>query len=568
MADYGLPQYGLEFDPKADLEKFRFWIFNNSITGDGWTPMFAWVWNADFCGHGTQKGTNFLHVPNSKGLDWRLKDGGSYMRNLAVMDPEEREKRRKVYREKIRPFIEDIDKVWEEGGYKNKLFAAYERIQAVDMKKLDDVELMKFFEDEIQPMNRMMGEFHFIFGYPFFDIPTLFWEECQKYGIGMYDPMAIALFQGLGNKFIQLDMEQWRLSRRAIELKIDGVFRSNKPEDVVPKLKENKVGREWLKELDEFLKVWGYMMIRQDELITPTWIEDSTPVIINVTRHLQLSEDENPELREKAQAKRREEAEKEFLAKIPAGDREYITVLMRAAQKCSRWSDEHAIDFDQHAWSLIRLWCMEVGRRLVEKDFLDSPDDTLFFIPEEILRRFYAPEYHDWRSLARKRRQVWEENRERAHTQPEPWPPFIALPEVSPEEIVRITLMNEFIRTRGIGIEPPLYPEVEADMHGKPGAPGIGEGPARIVLTDEDLAEVKKGEVLVCTMLTPLWAMAYPMVKGVLTEAGGILSHAAILGREYGTPVAVALPKCTSIIKNGQRIRVDGTRGLVFFLDK
>jgi phosphoenolpyruvate synthase/pyruvate phosphate dikinase len=128
--------------------------------------------------------------------------------------------------------------------------------------------------------------------------------------------------------------------------------------------------------------------------------------------------------------------------------------------------------------------------------------------------------------------------------------------------------MDELIRTRGIGIEPPLYPEVEADMHGKPGAPGIGEGPARIVLTDEDLAEVKKGEVLVCTMLTPLWAMAYPMVKGVLTEAGGILSHAAILGREYGTPVAVALPKCTSIIKNGQRIRVDGTRGLVFFLDK
>jgi pyruvate,water dikinase len=568
MPDYGLSAHWLELDLKVDLEKFKFWL-HFPQSGDGWTPMFTWVMNEDFGPRGSQRAAQFLQVPTTKGSEWKQKNGGCYCRTLAVMDPEEQKKRAKIYRERIRPFVEDIDKVWEEGGYKDKLLGAYERIQATDMKKLDDVGLCEFFENEILPMHRMQSDFHWIFGFVFFRLPILFWEECNKYGMSHYDPLLLTLLEGVDNKFVTRDIETWKLSRLAIKLDIDKIFHSNKPDDVLPKLRESEAGRKWLKELDGFLKVWGYTMPRVFEVITPTWIEDPTPVIINVTRHLGMTDEDNPELKQKAQAEKREKAEKEFLSKIPAAERKYMSTLMKATQKCSRWSDEHSYYLDDHDYSLIRLWSMEAGRRLVEKGYLDSPDDIFFLIPDEILRWFYAPEYYDWRSVVKKRRQVWEENREKAHTQEGYWPPFIAVPDCSPQEILTTSFMDPAMAALGAGtLEPPPYPDIKADLYGKPGAPGEGEGPAHIVFSDKELAEVKKGEVMVCMAIYPAWGVVYPLVSAVVIEMGGLLNHGAILGREYGVPVAVGIADGTKKIKPGQRIKVDGTKGLVFLLDK
>lgn len=568
MADYGIKKYGVEFDPEVDFEAGPF-FFNPEETPDAWTPMAAWIYNHDYICGGSQKAVSYLHMPNTKGFDHRVKDGAQYMRMIPVLDPEEREERRKVYRERIRPFIEDIDKFWEEGGYKEKLLGAYERIESVDMKELDDRGLIKLFEDEIEPTNRLSGELHFIFGYPFFDIPYLFYQECKKYCIDMYDPVAISLLQGIGNnKFVNLIKEQWRLSRRAIELGVDEVISTNQPQDVISKLEENGAGREWLEELKEFIQRWYFMRLNQHEVINPTWQEDPTTVITNIARSLELSEDENPELKEKAQVEKREKAEKEFLARIPVEDKEYMTVLMKAAQKCNRWSDDHAIDFEMRDWAIIRLWALEVGRRLVERGFLDSPDDTLFMIPEEITRRFFGPEIHDWRSLVIKRRQAWEENRKKARGESEPFLPVLAAPGVNIEEMAKTMQMDEIIRVHGGPWEQPTHPEMEADLHGQPGAPGMGEGPARVVFTVAELAEVQKGEIMVCPTLPSTWSMVFPLLNGLILEGTGLLSHGAILGREYGLPVCQAISEATRKVKSGQIVKVDGTNGLVFFLDK
>lgn len=514
MANYGLPGYGLELDLEADLDKFRFWILY-PMCGDGWTPMFTWVWNCDFASYGSQRAAQFLHLPTTKGIEWRQKDGGSYARTMAITDPEERSEREQIYRERIRPFIEDIDKVWEEGGYKEKLFNAYEHVQAVDMESLNDVDLCKFFEEKIRPMHRMQAEFHYIFAYVFFDLPRLFWGECKSLGISMYDPKALTLLQGVDNKFVKKDIEIWNLSRSALGKGIDEVLRSHGAGDVISKLRQSEAGTEWLKELDAFLDVWGYTMPRVSELITKTHLEDPTPIIASVKRFIDMPAEESPELKQNAQKIKREVAEKEFFSKVPPEKRGYISVLLKAAQKCSRWADEHSIDFDEHGFSLIRLWCMEMGKRFAEKGALNQPEDIFFLIPDETLRWLHAPEYYDIDATVKKRRRIWEENRKRSQTQEGYWPPFIAVSDCTPEEVLETSFMDPIMASLGAGLlEPPSHPEVEADLHGKPGAVGVGEGVARIVLKDEDLAVIKKGDVLVSTAIFPSWGGGLSFGRG------------------------------------------------------
>jgi pyruvate, water dikinase len=78
---------------------------------------------------------------------------------------------------------------------------------------------------------------------------------------------------------------------------------------------------------------------------------------------------------------------------------------------------------------------------------------------------------------------------------------------------------------------------------------------------------VRSGEILVCTITSPAWAPIFSKIKATVTDIGGIMSHAAIVSREYGLPAVVGTGTATSTIKTGQRIKVDGSTGVVQILD-
>ena len=82
-----------------------------------------------------------------------------------------------------------------------------------------------------------------------------------------------------------------------------------------------------------------------------------------------------------------------------------------------------------------------------------------------------------------------------------------------------------------------------------------------------DLDTVRQGEILVCTITSPAWAPIFSKIAATVTDIGGIMSHAAIVSREYGLPAVVGTGTATSRIKTGQRLRVDGTDGRVTILD-
>jgi len=118
-----------------------------------------------------------------------------------------------------------------------------------------------------------------------------------------------------------------------------------------------------------------------------------------------------------------------------------------------------------------------------------------------------------------------------------------------------------------VGAMPEVRPELKADLYGTCGSPGVAEGPARVIMTEDELHLVKEGDILVAATTSPSWTPIFSMIKGVIVDRGASLSHAAIVGREYGIPVVMNVFEGTQKIKSGQRVKVDANLGAVYILD-
>jgi pyruvate,water dikinase len=94
----------------------------------------------------------------------------------------------------------------------------------------------------------------------------------------------------------------------------------------------------------------------------------------------------------------------------------------------------------------------------------------------------------------------------------------------------------------------------------------VAEGIARVVRSVEEISRLKPGDILVCQVTNPTWAPIFQKIAAAVSDIGGSMSHAAIVAREYGLPAVVGTGSATSRIKDGQRIRVDGGRGVVTIL--
>jgi pyruvate,water dikinase len=103
-------------------------------------------------------------------------------------------------------------------------------------------------------------------------------------------------------------------------------------------------------------------------------------------------------------------------------------------------------------------------------------------------------------------------------------------------------------------------------LRGAAASPGVIEGPARVVHSVDELADVRDGEILVCASTSPAWAPIFSKIKATVTDVGGVMSHAAIVCREYGLPAVVGTGRATAQIRTGQTVRVNGSDGTVTLL--
>jgi pyruvate,water dikinase len=100
---------------------------------------------------------------------------------------------------------------------------------------------------------------------------------------------------------------------------------------------------------------------------------------------------------------------------------------------------------------------------------------------------------------------------------------------------------------------------------GLPVSSGVREGRARVIFHMED-ADLEEGDIVVTSFTDPSWTPVFVSIKGLVTEVGGLMTHGAVIAREYGFPAVVGVEHATKLIKDGQRIRVNGTEGYVEIL--
>jgi pyruvate,water dikinase len=121
------------------------------------------------------------------------------------------------------------------------------------------------------------------------------------------------------------------------------------------------------------------------------------------------------------------------------------------------------------------------------------------------------------------------------------------------------------IVTRLLGIKPPAEGEVDPNViDGVAGSPGIYRGVARVVRSLDEASDLEDGEIMVCEMTLPPWVPMFGIAGAVVSDVGGVMSHCAIVAREFNIPAVVGTVDGTTRIKTGQTITVDGIKGDVY----
>ncbi|RRJ88272.1 hypothetical protein EG850_02185 [Gulosibacter macacae] len=111
-------------------------------------------------------------------------------------------------------------------------------------------------------------------------------------------------------------------------------------------------------------------------------------------------------------------------------------------------------------------------------------------------------------------------------------------------------------------------PNAATGLRGMAASPGVVEGKARVIMDASQLSEVQDGEILVAPVTAPSWGPIFGRIAATVTDIGGMMSHAAIVCREYGLPAVTGTGSASTTIRNGQLLRVDGTKGTVEILDE
>jgi pyruvate,water dikinase len=111
-----------------------------------------------------------------------------------------------------------------------------------------------------------------------------------------------------------------------------------------------------------------------------------------------------------------------------------------------------------------------------------------------------------------------------------------------------------------------FQPDADGTLRGTGASAGVARGPARIVQGPEDFVRVKRGDIIVAAASNPGWVPLFSIAAGFVTDTGGVLSHAAVVAREFGLPAVVGLGDATTRIPDGRIVEIDGAAGLVRFV--
>jgi pyruvate,water dikinase len=558
-----LPAYDLtfyEFDDERDIKVWDVLLCDLVHGKPPLKPLYfgtGWYWYV----YAIMNAAETLQLPTTKGWGYRVVDGYPYLTAMRTTE-EEVKAREPIFREKIKPFIEDFDGVWT--PLKMELMEVYKDAKESrglrewdDIKKLSNIELLKFFLDYAFVINRKEAEIHMLMLVACNYINGLFQQMWQEiFGKeAPIDPDFSRLMAGFEAQDILVVREMWKLARKALDMGLEDAFKPDNNEDVLRELEKTDEGKKWLKEYKEFLMEHGWRCERMHSYDTPAWVEKPSLAIGRV-KVLMSQESFAFDTERESIIQEREKAEKEVLAKLPVEQREWFGTLMKSAQKSGYWSEDHTYFCDFYVGAMGHWIATEIGRRFAEAGCIDSPEDVHFLHAHEIRKAAVPLGDVNLRPYVERRKETWE----KAYNNTNP-PPFLGNPEKA-QEVLRSD------PTLSVSTQMPIVrEELKADLYGAAAAPGVVEGVARVIMEADRLSELEEGDILVAPGTSAAWTVAFSFIKGLITDGGGALSHPVIMAREYGIPGVAGCLEATQKIKTGQRVKIDGNLGVVYILD-
>ena len=254
----------------------------------------------------------------------------------------------------------------------------------------------------------------------------------------------------------------------------------------------------------------------------------------------------------------------EIRDKVPAEHQDEFDEMVGEARLMYRIRDERGVYSDIWASGIMRRAALAAGRRLAGRGRIEDPEhfvDASFAEMQALVTGAEAP---SGRELAA--RYEWRSTHTAKDAPSHLGPPAPAPPDPSGLPPAEARMM----RAAGITIDAMFAPSQEAHeenlLHGLAASPGVYEGPARRVSGPAEFDRIVQGDVLVTECTTEAFNILLPLLGAIVTDSGGLLSHPAIVSREYGIPGVVGTRDATGRIADGARVRVDGTSGEVAVL--
>ena len=578
------PYHALFDESRREQDESRFWFWNSMHFS---LPMPAFdVAAIDSPYQAVGEWQNrFFAVPPAMGIDYRIVNGYVYISGNPVADPEKIAERVEYFQRRAGYYFEHWDELYAKWKRKMEaLIAEITDLRVPDLPEYEPDELMledernTAFYDVLAAYDRtlrcgdLMWQHHFellLLGYGAY---VTFSDFCKANLPDIPDQHVAQMVAGIDVLLFRPSAELRRLAKLAIESGVDGAFvEGRSPAEIDSELAESDAGRKWLEELEQVKDPW-FNMATGDGLYHyyRSWYDDPSIAYASIVGHVRaLRDGEEAERPSEELARERERLAQEYGALLDEQTRGTFHELLELSRMVFPYVEEHKFYCDY--WFLTRWWnkLREFGALLAEHGFLEDSEDVFHLGRHEVAAALdellltwatggtpMGPTH--WPPIVARRKELLERLAE--------WTPPPAL-GATPETITDpMSIMLWGVTTQRVQ-EWAHAQEDTGRLTGAAASPGVVEGVARVVIDVEEIARVREGDVLVCPITSPAWAPIFSSVRAVVTDIGGVMSHAAIVCREYGLPAVVGTGRATAEIETGQMIRVDGSNGVVTILD-
>ncbi|MGD9753975.1 MAG: PEP-utilizing enzyme [Acidimicrobiia bacterium] len=472
-----------------------------------------------------------------------------------VTDPAERARRATVY-EQLDDRLDEVGPLWEE-RWKPPLIESVRAGRVADYRPLDNEALVA----ELHRQREHMTDQWTIHGKVNFGVIaaarfTDFYDE-------VFQPAdrteSMALLQGFETETVRASQAMWALSRQVAssdELQAllartdDEVLAAVRAADADPAVASFGAA------LQAFLDEFGWRSDAVYDVADRPWREDPAIPLDSLRRYAGLGPEHDPDLAFARAAARRESLLAAARGRL-ASDPERARLFERyyeAARHNLRLTEDHAFWIDQSGVVNFRRFLLQVGERLVAGGCLDAAEDVFFLQQAEVVEALRHG--GDRRAVAAQRRASV------ARAAQVEAPRSLGTPP--PPSKGKLDPLIDALTVRLSGRRPPQTQDDTATvLTGLGASPGVVSGTARVVRSLAEAAKLDEGDILVCEMTLPPWVPLFAVAAAVVADTGGLMSHCAIVAREFGLPAVVGTQFGTRTIRDGMSITVDGDKGEV-----